>query len=463
MRIALVSANREKLPDAVVPLGLLYVLASVESRHDCQLWDICFEPDQCAAVRTRIAEHDPQIIAIGLRNIQSADYSGCSENIAYYRELIRTIRECSRATIVLGGGGLSVMPRELVLDLRPDYAISGEAERAFAELVVALERGGSGLSEIGNLHFFDGDDLVSTPAPSMYQNIDNIPPPDKRYVDNRYYAESGIDSIQTKRGCPLHCDYCTYPLIEGRSIRQRDPVRVLAEMFEALDRRPEICHFFIVDSVFNLPPAHAKAVCREMIRRSWRTPWTCYANPIGFDRELAELMAAAGCAGLEIGSDSGVNAVLDRLKKGFRVDRIRDIRDHCSAAGVPDCHSFILGTQGESMGDVERTLEFCAELDPFAAIIGVWTDDYEALDPELAAARQRFRDQVIEVVARRSTAFSRWIIPSIGINFDARLFRLLRRKGLKGPLWQHINLRPALAPGRSGTIAQGKPASRGGQ
>jgi radical SAM superfamily enzyme YgiQ (UPF0313 family) len=109
-------------------------------------------------------------------------------------------------------------------------------------------------------------------------------------------------------------------------------------------------------------------VCRELIARSWATPWTCYANPLGFDREFAELARAAGCAGMEIGSDSGCDEVLARLRKGFTTAHIRDLHERCKDAGIPDCHTFILGTRGETLEDVRRTLAFAEDLAPWSAI-----------------------------------------------------------------------------------------------
>jgi radical SAM superfamily enzyme YgiQ (UPF0313 family) len=466
MRIAFVSANREKLPDPVTPIGLLYVIASLPRGHRTELWDLCFEDDPLAHVERRLDRFHPDLVAVGLRNIQCGDYSGYRHNLEYYRSLIRRIRERSRARIVLGGGGFSVMPRELMEYLRPDFGIAGEGEAAFARLVTALEahspppgdaREGNGngaarhahagvaagesiereLGEIGNLHYFRSGELRSVPS-REFAALDSLPRPDRGLIDARYYAESGIDAIQTKRGCPLRCDYCTYPLIEGRSIRQREPSLVVDEMLAAIAQRPEINHFFIVDSVFNLPPAHAKAVCREMIRRRVAMPWTCYANPIGFDRELAELMRAAGCAGVEIGSDSGVDAVLPRLKKGFLTDRIEAVHEHCTAAGLADCHTFILGTSGETLADVRQTLDFCVRLAPAAAIFMIWTEEYEALSPVLAEQRRAFREQIVALMERMAARRPQWIIPSLARNYDERIFKLLRRRGLTGPLWQHI-------------------------
>ena len=73
----------------------------------------------------------------------------------------------------------------------------------------------------------------------------------------------------------------------------------------------------IVDAVFNLPPRHAREVSEALIARGLNTPWTCYLNPLYFDQALANVMARAACSGVEIGSDSGTDEGLERLRKGF--------------------------------------------------------------------------------------------------------------------------------------------------
>src|SRR5690606_10391603 len=117
--------------------------------------------------------------------------------------------------------GFSVMPRELMLALRPDFGISGEGEAAFPALVEALEAG-SEFSGIANLHWFEDEQLRIGP-PGPFLALDELPVPDRGLADDRYYERFGIESVQTKRGCPLQCDYCTYPRIEGRAGRLRKP------------------------------------------------------------------------------------------------------------------------------------------------------------------------------------------------------------------------------------------------
>jgi radical SAM superfamily enzyme YgiQ (UPF0313 family) len=443
MKIMFVSGNQEKLPDAVVPLGLLYIMANTPDQHEGVLVDLCFEAEPFQALANAIDDAEPDLIALSMRNIQNNDYTGLSDNLNYYARLVEVCKEHTDAPVVLGGAGFSVMPRELMERLCADYGISGEGEQAFPRLLAALDSG-AGLERIGSLYYRDLDNgtgkvaVKSVPAPPDFLDMTTLTAPDRGIIDSRYFGVYGMDSIQTKRGCPLRCDYCTYPIIEGRKGRLRTAESVVDEMFVSAEQNPDINHFFIVDSVFNLPKSHAKKVCRELIARNWQIPWSCYANPLGFDQEFADLAYEAGCAGMEIGSDSGVDEVLNRLHKGFTVDHVRKLHDICTTAGIPDCHTFILGTQGETLDDSKHTLEFLTELDPFASILMVWTDDYESLHPELREQRLALRSQIDELLLSVAPGQPTWSLPGLGLNFSEDLFSTLRSAGMHGPLWQHV-------------------------
>lgn len=439
MRISFVSPNREQMPDPVVPLGLLYMMGVAGNRHDKSLIDLCFETDPIATLGCEIERQAPDLVAIGMRNIQNADYSDTSATLAYYEEVVRTIRARTSAPIVMGGGGFSIIPGELARRFGVDYGIKGEGEIAFAQLLERLEAGSRDASGIANVYGPDGQPASPARPAARHDFLDirqNLRP-DRRALDPRYYEHSGIGSIQTKRGCALQCNYCVYPAIEGRVVRQRGAEDVADEWFEMLRSAPAIEHVFVVDAVFNLPPEHARRVCRALIDRGIDRPWTCYINPIRFDQDLADLMARAGCVGVEIGSDSGTNEGLARLKKGFTTDHIRRTSEACRRAGIKDCHSFVLGARGETLEDVERSLDFIEALDPSSAILMAYKDDQEAVDAELAGRLGAFRQRVLETIDRRARPHSRWSVPSTGLRFTPRLFNALRKAGLRGPLWQH--------------------------
>jgi len=443
MKVAFVSANRETMPDAVIPIGLLYVMAACPGHHETELWDLCFEDDPLASLAARLDAWQPDLVAVGLRNIQNMDYTGIDANMAFYRGMMRTIRQHSDRPVLLGGGGFSVMPQRILEDLGADFGISGEAERALPQLLAELESAEPDLTRVESLYYREGDRVRMNGRLGDFLVMDDLARPDRSLVDERYYREYGIESLQTKRGCPLKCDYCTYPRIEGARGRVRDPARAADEFME-IAARPGVDHVFVVDSVFNLPIRHAKEFCRQLAARGNATPWTCYINPTAFDEELAGLMAEAGAAGSELGSDSGCDEVLLSLRKGFTVEKIRKAADLHRQFDLKDCHSFILGTTGETMEHVERTLDFVAELDPFAAILLVWVDDIEALDAGIAAERFQLKEDIYARIAERARSHPRWVVPTLGVQFDPRQFRALRRAGLRGPLWQYLDMVPAI-------------------
>jgi len=442
MRIAFVSANRETMPDAVIPIGLLYAIAACPERHETVLWDLCFEDQPLAALGNRLDAFRPDLIAVGMRNIQNMDYTGIDANMKFYRALMRAIREHSDQPVLLGGGGFSVMPAEIMKDLGAEYGIAGESERALPQLLDELEQPRPDLTRVESLHYREGDSIRMNGRMGEFLVMDDLRRPDRSLLDERYYTDYGTESIQTKRGCPLKCEYCTYPKIEGTRGRVRDPGSVADEFMEVASRRPDVDHVFIVDSVFNLPIRHAKEFCRQLAARGNTTPWTCYINPTAFDEELAQLMADAGAAGMEIGSDSGCDEILAKLRKGFSVEKIRRVSRLCKPVGLKDCHSFILGTTGETMDHVERTLDFIEELDPFAAILLAWVDDIEALDAKIAAQRFQLKEDIYARVAERAKDHPRWVVPTLGVQFNERKFRALRHAGLRGPLWQYLDMVP---------------------
>jgi len=437
VRIAFVSPNREQLPDPVPPLGVLYMMSAAGDGHEKTLIDLCFEDEPLAFLGRQLEAFAPDLVAIGMRNIQNADYSDTRTTLAYYDQIMQATREHCAAPVVMGGGGFSIVPAELMTRYDLDYGIVGEGEKAFAALVARIAGGSREVADIPNLMSRDGGPQQAG-SRRHFLDLRASAPPDRSWIDPRYYEYSGVAPLQTKRGCVMRCEYCTYPMIEGREFRHRPTDVVADEWQDMLAHSPAIDHVFIVDSVFNLPDRQARELCEALISRGLQTPWTCYVNPVRFDQGLADVMARAGCAGVEIGADSGTDQGLARLQKGFNTADIREVSRACRQAGIKDCHSFVLGTRGDTLDDVERSLDFLEELDPFSAILMAYKDDREAVDGELAARMVAFRTQVLEAIGRRAKTRTRWAVPSLGLRFDPRIFSRLRKVGLRGPLWQYV-------------------------
>jgi tRNA A37 methylthiotransferase MiaB len=437
MRVLLVSANREKLPSPVVPIGPLAVAASLRDGHEVQLLDLCFEDNPRAAVERAVAAFDPEVVGIGLRNLHTNAYDGMARLIAEYRELVRWIRDATTAPIVLGGSAYSLQPETLLAELGGDYGVVGEGERLFRALVDDLARGGKP-ERIQHARVSPPPALVRPRrlyggATWPASDLDDLPAPARDLVDPRYYAFDGTDNLQTKRGCAFACAYCDYPDLEGTKVRVRDPLAIAEEMV-ARAGVPGVTHMFFVDSVFNVPRSHAIAVCDEIERHGNPLPWVCYASPVALDEEVVSAMSRAGCQGVEIGSDSGTPRMLAQLKKPFTIDHISSSRALFRKYGIHDCHTFVLGAMDETPEEVKETLAFVERLDPDVAVFIVFMEDRETM----TVGRARHRDAILRLLAEEAPRRQGWVVPELGIRFGAKINAIVQRRGLRGPSWLHL-------------------------
>ena len=285
MKVLLISTNQLRPSEEcswipVEPLGLAYLAASVRrAGHDAFLLDLCFSPDSVAAVGDEIRRVDPDMIGISFRNVEMMAYFRNTSFGEGLRSIVACCREHSGAPIVLGGSGFSVMPHQLMRLTGADIGVVGEGEWNFPALLEALEAG-TDIGGIPGTIRMVGRDLRFNP-PDHTGDINSLPLPDRKWIDHRRYIEAGGSAnIQTKRGCPFNCIYCTYPLVEGSRMRCRHPEEVAVE-FRMLSERYGVTDVYVVDNQFNHPIDHAKAVCTEWLamRDEVKIWWTCMLNP----------------------------------------------------------------------------------------------------------------------------------------------------------------------------------------
>lgn len=448
MKVLLISPNREQLPDPVFPLGLSYIAAALKKHgHDFRVLDLCFSGDIEGDIRKTITGFRPEIIGISLRNIDDVAWPKKHSYIREYRDVIDIIRNCTEAPVVLGGSGFTIMPEDFMEYLGADYGIAGEGEKAFPELISKIEaakqRGKTPLRT----------PLILRPR-SRLREMDAFVPERSCFDTDAYYRFGGMLNIQTKRGCPFHCIYCTYPRIEGRRVRMRTPARVADEIREIINQTG-ISHFFISDSIFNYPVFHAEAVCREILERRISIRWSCYLNPAYMTERLAELMAGAGCTGVEFGTDSLVDATLGILGKNFTFSKIKKASEICRKHGLKFCHFIFAGAPGDTDDILKLNIERLEEINPDAAVImsgirvfpGTRLAEMAGTDlgthaiglsPVFYLSENISRlDAVVEEVSKRR----RWVMPGHEINLYPRLQKRLRERGIKGPLWEELSKR----------------------
>jgi radical SAM superfamily enzyme YgiQ (UPF0313 family) len=173
---------------------------------------------------------------------------------------------------------------------------------------------------------------------------------------SRYWLPN---TIQTARGCPHHCSFCSVTLFSGRRIRLRDIENVLAEV-ESLPQSylPRKKMVAFVDDNIGAKPSRAKELFKALIPMNilWGSQ-ACitFAN----DEELVALAAESGCRALLIGletlSPKGLVEVNKRQNKVEEYESaLRTLRKH----GILVIGSFILGLDSDDESVFSKTLEF---------------------------------------------------------------------------------------------------------
>ncbi|GAB4483006.1 MAG: B12-binding domain-containing radical SAM protein [Thermodesulfovibrionales bacterium] len=449
MRALLISPNREHIPDPVFPLGIAYVAAALRKRgHETSVLDLCFSGDADRDLSDRIRGFMPDVVGISLRNVDDVSYPKQHSFLEEYRRTVTAVRSLTDAPVVLGGSGFTIMPEEFLEALRADFGIVGEGEEAFPDLLDRMQAGDLPAQR-------DPTARILRPQ-SRVACIGGVTPLRKPADVGAYYRLGGMLNIQTKRGCPFGCIYCTYPQIEGRTVRMRDPAGV-ADEISAMAEQHGVRHFFFVDSIFNYPVDHARAVCGEIVRRRLDVQWTCYAHPAFMTDGLAAAMAAAGCTAVEFGIDSLSDAGLAALGKNFTSGTVSAAARTCRRHGLKFCIFLFAGGPGDDLDAVKTNLDRLDAIGPDAAVImagirifpgtklaGLAQQEQgigrPGLDPVFYLSRgvaDRL-EQVRDMVAQRK----HWIMPGFEVNLYQRLQKLLReKKGIKGPLWEELSKR----------------------
>ncbi|MGB8060394.1 MAG: radical SAM protein [Candidatus Sulfotelmatobacter sp.] len=339
-----------------LPLGLACVAAATErAGHRARLLALGSEADCENDVRKALEEFAPDVIGVSVRNIDDQNMRSPRFLLASLKQIVAVCRAVSSARIVVGGAGYSIFPESVLAYLGADIGIRGEGEAAFPALLSWIEQGAQSAPPLAT-YFHDGSHSPMAFAPAL----DEFLLPEARlWLDFPGSTEMRIP-VQTRRGCPLDCIYCSTSLIEGKPVRRRSPELVI-EWLTAL-RHAGFRHFHFVDNTFNLPPSYAKDLCRKLIDAELGLDWWAIIYPKWVDAELAELMAKAGCTQVSLGFESGSETMLLQLNKRFTCTEVRDISETLADVGIQRYGFLLLGGPGETTETVEESLEFADSL-----------------------------------------------------------------------------------------------------
>lgn len=358
MRVLLINSNSKADLLAAPPIGLSYIATATQAAgHEVRVVDLCFSPNRDLAVRRSVSSFSPDVIGISVRNVDNVNMLHPVSFVRGAAEIVAEIRKISNATIVVGGAGASLIPREVLSELRGDYIVVTAGERSFPQLLAALEQG-SPCDRIPGVGFFRNGNFHLTPPVFEGFTIQN--PNLGNWIDMKPYQKVGTSYlVQTKRGCSHRCIYCTYnSALEGQAMRLRPPAEVVDEIEEAIDKyKPDSFEF--VDSVFNEPQAHCTAILEEVVRRPWKAHFTAMGvNPVNLDSEMLDLMWRAGFRSFMMTPESASPTMIKSYRKGFAIDDLVRAAVALEKTRFTVLWYFLIGGPGETNETLQETLRF---------------------------------------------------------------------------------------------------------
>ena len=215
---------------------------------------------------------------------------------------------------------------------RVDSVVTGEAEPVWAQV----------LSDARH-------DALKCRYDGGFAEIEKVPPARHDLLAGGY----AFGAIQTTRGCPMNCTFCSVPVFNGARYRQR-PIPDVVREFQLIREK----HVLIVDdNLIGTRPEHiarAKDLFRAMAEANLRKEWVAQATVnFGDDEELLTLAAKAGCRGVFIGFESPAPEGLLEIGKKLNLVKGRDFGtsvDRIKRHKILVVGSFIIGLDHDEPG-----------------------------------------------------------------------------------------------------------------
>jgi len=342
---------------ASFPLGLAYLLTNLK-KHECTLFDPNMVKRPFVETQKITEKTDPDVIALSLRNIDTTQSWDVFSYFQAFESMLRLIKRINPdAKIVVGGTGFSMFSRQIMARLPEiDYGVFLEGEYSFPELLETMDHP----ERVTGVYFRNGGRVVFTGKrkPIDFNSLPE-PPRELPQLDLRKYKEVAFSmGVQTKRGCPFRCAYCTYPFLQGRNMRLRSPGNVVDEIENLVDLH-DFKELFFADTIFNFPLDHARKICREIIKRKLHIKSRAWFREDYINKRFMIEVRDSGCDHFEFSPDGASQEALDILQKDIGIrDVIKTWQLVNEVEGVKAVFNFMYNVPGENPRTVASFYKF---------------------------------------------------------------------------------------------------------
>ncbi|MFW5976408.1 MAG: B12-binding domain-containing radical SAM protein [Bacillota bacterium] len=237
-------------------------------------------------------------------------------------KLINKIKKVnSRCKIIMGGVHVTFRPEE-ALEHGADFVVRNEGEKTLKELIECLENN-SNPKKIKGLSFKKNGKYYHNPDRNEPQNLNNIPAPDFSLI--KKFRKLNYIPIQTSRGCPHNCEFCSVVQMFGRKIRYRKSTRVIKDL-KTINNTFDLNkkHVFFVDDNFSADENRTLDLLKNLKNLNIDLDWSTQEEVNVYKKKkVLDLMKKTGCSRLYLGIESFDQKVLNEYNKPQKAENIK--------------------------------------------------------------------------------------------------------------------------------------------
>ena len=303
------------------PIGLGIVAALTPASWDVKLIDENWEP---------FTYQEADLVGI---TAFTASANRAYEIAALYRQ--------QGVPVVMGGIHASMCPDEALRFV--NAVVIGEAEAAWSKVLADIEAG-----------------CLQQRYQGEWSDLSGMPYPRR----DLFHPDYMFASVQTSRGCPMDCEFCSVTAFNGRRYRHRPVEEILAE----LETIPQKMLFFVDDNIIGYGQSsreRALTLFKGMVERKLDKWWFCQASlNFGDDEEVLSWASRAGCKMVFLGLEAEELDALQEMHKQLNAQR--GINAYAQAflrihqAGIAVLGAFIFGMDGDTRDKLQRRANYMA-------------------------------------------------------------------------------------------------------
>ncbi len=332
----------------IFPSGLLSIGAYLESKRleiaYKDMWNMSWEQ-----IKIFLVTENPDII-----------FSSClTDNRQSSFTLAKISKKLNPSVINVIGNAHATAMYEQILNNYPDvdYVVLGEGEITCYELIECLQNHND-LGTVKGIAYkaFDGEIYVTEKRP-LIKNLDDIPFP----IKYRFNPDNPTDvTINTSRGCPYACSYCSLSGYWGGVWRGKSPKEVLKEIELLVSNGAK--HITFTDDHFTFNKKRVMEICEGFKKYDFTWAMQCRVERI--DKEMLELFKETRCRLIVFGIETLSPAILKNIHKMFTVEQIKQAFEISHEVGVPVQANIMIGATGENQETINETIQGLKEIKP---------------------------------------------------------------------------------------------------